>query len=51
MIIIGQVPEAIDAKQYIEANRGIKVEYVDDIDGILKYAIKTYRDICGREGK
>ncbi len=36
--IIQQVPETIDAKQYIEANAGIKVEYVDNIDDILKYA-------------
>ena len=36
--IIEQVPETIDAKQYIEANAGIKIEYVDNIDDILKYA-------------
>ncbi len=34
-----QVPETIDAKQYIEANVGINVEYVDNIDNILKYAM------------
>jgi DNA-dependent RNA polymerase auxiliary subunit epsilon len=31
-------PETSDARQYIEANVGIKVEYVDTIDDILKYA-------------
>ena len=36
--IIQQVPETIDARQYIEANVGINVEYVDNIDDILKYA-------------
>jgi predicted ATP-dependent protease len=36
--IIEQVPETSDARQYIEANIGIKVEYVDTIDDILKYA-------------
>lgn len=36
--IIQQVPETIDARQYIEANAGIKIEYVDNIDDILKYA-------------
>ncbi len=38
MTIIEQVPTTIDAKQYIEENTGIKVEYVDNIDDILKYA-------------
>ncbi|HEY9206649.1 MAG TPA: S16 family serine protease [Candidatus Methanoperedens sp.] len=36
--IIQQVPETVDAKQYIEANVGINVEYVDNIDDVLKYA-------------
>jgi len=35
---IEQVPEVIDTKQYLEANTGIKVEYVDSIDDVLKYA-------------
>jgi predicted S18 family serine protease len=35
--IIEQVPETSDAKQYIETNVGINVEYVDTIDDILKY--------------
>lgn len=36
--VIEQVPETIDAKEYIEANTGIKVEYVGNIDEVLKYA-------------
>ena len=38
MTIIEQVPQVIDARQYIEANIGIKVEYVDNIDDVLAYA-------------
>ncbi len=38
MTIIQQVPETFDAMQYIEANVGIKIEYVDNIDDVLKYA-------------
>ncbi len=38
MTMIEQVPQVTDAKQYIEANIGIKVEYVDNIDDILAYA-------------
>ncbi|NJD77096.1 MAG: ATP-dependent protease [Candidatus Methanoperedens sp.] len=38
MTIIQQVPETIDARQYVEANVGIKIEYVDNIDDVLKYA-------------
>jgi hypothetical protein len=52
MIIIEQVPEAIDARQYIETNTGINVKYISDnidnidIDDILKYAVlKAYYDI------
>lgn len=49
MIIIEQVPEAIDAWQYIETNTGINVKYISDnidIDDILKYAmLKAYCDI------
>ncbi len=36
--IIEQIPETIDAKQYIEENVGINIEYIDNIDDILKYA-------------
>lgn len=36
--IIEQTTETSDARQYIEANVGIKVEYVDTIDDILKFA-------------
>lgn len=36
--IIEQVPKAVDAKEYIEANVGIKVEYVDNIEDVLKFA-------------
>ncbi len=35
--IIEQVPQTVDAKQYIETNIGIRTEYVDNIDDILKY--------------
>jgi predicted S18 family serine protease len=38
MTIIEHVPETIDARQYIQANIGINVEYVDNIDDVLKYA-------------
>lgn len=34
-----QVPETIDARQYIEANANINVEYVDNIDDILNYTM------------
>jgi predicted S18 family serine protease len=37
--ITRQVPETNDARQYIEANVGINVEYVDSIDEILNYAM------------
>lgn len=36
--IIEQVPKAIDAKEYIEANVGINVEYVDNIEDVLEFA-------------
>jgi predicted S18 family serine protease len=39
MTIIETVPEVIDAKEYIEAKSGIKVEYIDTIDDVLKFAI------------
>ncbi len=35
--IIERVPEIIDAKEYIENNTGIRVEYVDTIEDVLKY--------------
>ncbi|MFZ3167154.1 MAG: S16 family serine protease [Candidatus Methanoperedens sp.] len=36
--IIERVPETIDAKDYIEKNIGINVEYIDNLDDVLKYA-------------
>jgi predicted S18 family serine protease len=36
--VIEQVPKTVDAKEYIEANVGIKVEYVDNIEDVLKLA-------------
>lgn len=36
--VIEQVPETVDAKEYIETNIGIKVEYVENINDVLKYA-------------
>lgn len=38
VVIIEQVPETVDAKEYIEANIGIKVEYIENIDDVLKFA-------------
>lgn len=38
MTIIETVPETIDAKAYIEEKSGLKVEYVDTIEDILKFA-------------
>lgn len=35
MTITETIPEIIDAKEYIEATSGIKVEYVDSIDDVL----------------
>lgn len=37
--VIERVPEIIDTKDYIENNIGIHVEYIDNIDDVLKYAI------------
>lgn len=34
--ITEQEPEVLDAKEYVETNVGIKVEYVDSIDDVLK---------------
>jgi predicted S18 family serine protease len=39
LTITRQVPKTVDARQYIESNVGIKVEYVDNIDDILKYVM------------
>lgn len=39
LTVIETVPEIIDAKEYIEANSGIKVEYVDTIDDVLAFAV------------
>ncbi len=39
LTITRQVPQTVDARQYIEANIGIKVEYVDNIDDIMNYAM------------
>ena len=36
--VIERVPETIDAKDYIEKNTGINVEYIDNLDDVLKYA-------------
>jgi predicted S18 family serine protease len=36
--IIEQVPKAVDAKEYIESNVGIRVEYVDNIEDVLRFA-------------
>ncbi len=38
MTVIEQVPDTTDARQYIKANIGINVEYIDNIDDILNYA-------------
>lgn len=35
-----QKPEVYDAKTYIEQNVGINVEYVDDIQDVMKYAFE-----------
>ncbi|NJD52821.1 MAG: ATP-dependent protease [Candidatus Methanoperedens sp.] len=36
--VIERVPETIDAKDYIEKNIGINVEYINNLDDVLKYA-------------
>lgn len=38
--VIEQIPEVIDAKEYIEAHMGIKVEYVDNMADILNYTTR-----------
>lgn len=35
--VVQNVPEAVNAKEYIEKNVGIRTEYVDTIDDLLKY--------------
>lgn len=35
--VIENVPKTVDARDYIEENIGIRVEYVDTIDDVLKY--------------
>jgi len=35
--IIERVPQIVDAKEYIEENVGIRIEYIDTIDDVLKY--------------
>ncbi len=40
--IIEQTPETSDAMQYIEANMGINVEYVDNIDDVLNMPRKPF---------
>lgn len=35
--VIEQKPEIVDAKEYIEKEVGINIEYVDTIDDVLKY--------------
>ena len=36
--IIQQVPERVDAKQYIESKIGIRTEYVENIEDVLRFA-------------
>jgi predicted S18 family serine protease len=36
--VVQQVPERVDAKQYLESELGIRVEYVDTIDDVLRLA-------------
>ncbi len=38
MTVTRQVPRTTDARQYIEANIGISVEYVDNVDDVMSYA-------------
>ena len=35
--VVERVPEIVNAKEYIEKNVGIRIEYVDTIDDVLKY--------------
>ena len=39
--VVRQVPERVDAKQYLESELGIRVEYVDTIDDVLRLAQVT----------
>ncbi len=36
--VVQQVPERVDAKQYLESELGIRVEYVDTIDDVVRLA-------------
>jgi predicted S18 family serine protease len=36
--VVQRVPERVDAKEYIESEIGIRVEYVDTIDDVLRLA-------------
>jgi predicted S18 family serine protease len=38
--VIERGPEAESAKEYIETNVGIRIEYIDTIDDVLKYEVK-----------
>jgi len=37
LTFVQRIPEAVNAKDYIEKNIGIRTEYVDTIDDLLKY--------------
>jgi predicted S18 family serine protease len=37
LTVVERVPETVNAKEYIEKNVGIRIEYVDTIDDVLKY--------------
>jgi predicted ATP-dependent protease len=39
--VIRQVPKSVDAKTYVEANIGVKVQYVDTIDDVWRIATTT----------
>lgn len=41
LVIQQQRPEIFDAKTYIEENVGIRVEYVDNIQDVMKYAFEN----------
>ena len=37
LTVVERVTDTVNAKEYIEKNVGIRVEYVDTIDDVLKY--------------
>ncbi len=37
LTVVEREPETVDAKEYIEKNVGIRIEYVDTIDDVLRY--------------